>query len=210
MNTKKFLLIIVILFSVISTGHSQIRKGRYIGSFEYSVAFNSGRASDFISEPGWAGANLVFKQFVKDNVGLGLSFGWNIFGKEDENGVTELQSGTISGPQAKYFNYIPIYGCAAYYFAKSRNSSVIPYIQANVGTVYIKQRYQVGAIILDNDNWHFALGPEAGLMFKVGRDMGITLSGKYNYALDAGTTLAGDESNDYSFINANIGISYIR
>lgn len=210
MNTKKILLILVITFSVINTGFSQIRKGKYIGSFEYSVAFNTGRANDFISDPGWAGANLAFKQFVKDNVALGLSFGWNIFGVEDENGKTELSNGTITGPQAKYINYIPLYGIASYYFGNKRGSTVIPYIQANVGTVYVKQRFQIGALILDNDNWHFAAGPEAGLMFKVGKDVGISLSGKYNYCFSSGETLKGEGSNDFSFINANIGLSYIR
>lgn len=215
MNKIKFIIIIILFLGMfLSEGYSQIRQGTYLASFEYSTAFNVGRASDFLSAPGWTGGTLILKSFIKKNTAVGFTVGWNVLAKEEENGSVELQNGTtagtVSGPMAKYFNYMPLYGNVSYYFNKNRRSSVIPYVQANIGTMYIWQRAQLGIYQKDNDNWHFALGPEAGVMFKFGDNFGITVDGRYNYAFSSGSTLVGKDGNDFSFFNANIGVTYIK
>jgi len=189
---------------------SQTRRGDYIASLEYSTAINTGRASDFIDNMGWSGGTITFKKFLQNNVALGLNFGYNVVSMEDLNGVTELQNGTISGPQARYLNYAPIYATIGYYFNKSKREKFIPYIQGNIGTSYIWQRIQLGANEIDNDNWHFALGPEAGFIYRIGNGVGISLAGKYNMAFSSGEPLVKGEDNDYSFININLGLYYIR
>lgn len=193
------------------TAFSQTRNGTTIGTVEYSTAYNMGRAADYLGDPSFAGASLTFKRFVKDNVSIGLEFNWNVFSEEEENGFTEFKNGAVSGAQARYINYIPIYLTAGYHFNQSKRSTFIPYIQANVGASYIGQRLQLGVNVIDNDNWHFMFGPEAGFLYVIGSDILLTVNGKYNYALSSGDPLGSssdDDSNDYSFINANIGIGY--
>lgn len=211
MYKLKILLGTIILSALfISTANSQTRQGDYIASIEYSTAFNIGRASDYLSEPGWSGGHFTFKKFLQNNVALGLNFGFNVVSKEDLDGVTELQNGTVSGPQARYLNYAPIYATFGYYFNKSKREKFIPYIQANLGTTYIWQRLQIGANEVDNDNWHFGLGPEAGFIYRAGNGVGITLNGKYNYAFSSGDPLGKGDDNSYSFFNVNLGLYYIR
>ncbi|MBV6479431.1 MAG: hypothetical protein HGGPFJEG_02204 [Ignavibacteria bacterium] len=211
MNKIKLILGIFILSSLfLSSANSQTRQGDYIASIEWSTALNVGRASDYISEFGWSGGALTFKKFVQNNVAVGLNFNYNIISKEDLDGVTELQNGTVSGPQARYLNYAPIYANLGYYFNKSKREKFIPYIQANVGTSYVWQRLQIGANEVDNDNWHFALGPEAGFIYKTGNGVGITFNAKYNYAFSSGEPLGTGDDNSYSFLNFNLGLSYIR
>lgn len=191
-----------------NSGNSQTSRGSYTASIEYSMSFNTGRAKDYLSN-GFLGGQFTFKNFVKNNVALGLTLGGNVLAKEDEKWLSELPNGAIYGPQARYLNYAPILANVSYYFNKGR-SKVIPYIQANVGTYYIWQRLQLGVAQIDNDHWHFGFGPEAGVVINLGNTVGLTINGRYNYALSSGTNLRGEEDNDYSWINANIGLAYIR
>jgi len=211
---NKYLSIIILSLLFLNTGFCQLRQGTSLVTLEYSTAYNIGKTSDFLSKPGWAGFSFSYRSFVKNNVGLGISAGWNIFGQEDANGTSQFMynnyNTTISGPQARYINYVPLYVNASYFFSNSPNSTVIPYIQANVGTVYAKQRLQLGANLIDNNNWHFAVGPELGCIFNIDRNSGIILDGKYNYAFSSGTAINGDASNAKSFFNINLGFSYRR
>ncbi|MBK8381837.1 MAG: hypothetical protein IPL16_08095 [Ignavibacteria bacterium] len=209
-NIKIIFCILILSFIFIKDSSSQTRKGDYTSSFEYSTSFNIGRASDYISKPGWLGGQFTFKSFLKNNVAIGANFQLNVLAKEDVNGVTELPNGTISGPQARYLNYSPIYANVGYYFNKSLRGKFIPYIQANVGTIHVWQRLQVGANQIDNDTWHFGFGPEVGFVARVGYMVGITLNAKYNYALSSGETLVKSDDNSYSFFNLNLGLVYIR
>ncbi len=207
-NIKFAIIASVLLVIAVNTGFSQTRIGTSIGSVEWSMGFNSGRASDYISEPSFSGASLSFKKFIKDNVAAGITFNWNVFSKEDENGFTEFTGGAVSGAQARYINYIPIYANIGYYFNQGHRSTFIPYVQANVGAAFVGQRLQLGVNKIDNDNWHFALGPELGFLYVAGSDIFITVNGKYNYNLSAGENLRGESDNEYSYINANIGVGY--
>ena len=201
-------IVAVLLTIFVSDGFSQTRIGTSIGSVEYSMGFNTGRASDYISDPSFAGASLSFKKFVKDNVAAGITFSWNVFSKEEPNGFTEFNNGAVSGAQARYINYIPIVANIGYYFNKGHRSKFIPYVQANVGGAFIGQRLQLGINKIDNDNWHFAVGPEIGFLYVAGSDIFISANGKYNYNFSAGENLKGESENEYAYINANIGIGY--
>lgn len=202
------IIILVLLFA--NDGISQIRKGSYASSLEYSVGFNTGRAGDFISTPGWAGGQFTFKSFIAKNTALGMIFGYNIFAKEDENGVLELENGTISGVQARYINYLPIYANMSYYFVKNRNSKFMPYVAGNVGGMRVWQRAQLGVYLKDNDNWHFAVAPEAGFITALGRSVGMTLNARYNVAFSAGENLVGKDENSFNYVSLNLGFVYLR
>ncbi len=210
---KKLILVaiaILITFSLSDYANSQTRKGGYITSIEYNTTFNMGRASDFLSNPGFWAGSFQIKSFVKNNLSIGVEMGLNVVSDEEENGTTELSNGTLSGPQARYLNYTPVFATLGYHFNKTLRSKTIPYIQANVGAYYIWQRLQVGANIIDNDNWHFGLSPEVGVIFNLGSNVGLTINGRYNYAFSSGEPLGKADNNAYSFFNANIGIAYLK
>jgi hypothetical protein len=207
-NISSAIIAAIILVFIAGSAYSQTRNGTNLGSVEWSMGFNTGRASDYISEPSFSGASLTFKRFVKDNLAVGIAFNWNVFSKEEPDGYTVFANGAVSGAQARYLNYVPILATLGYYFNEGHRNKFIPYVQANVGASYVGQRLQLGVNKIDNDNWHFMIGPEAGFMYVLGSDVMMTVNGKYNYALSSGETLAGESGNDYSYFNANIGIGY--
>ena len=67
----------------------------------------------------------------------------------------------------------------------------------------------MGVYRIDNDNWHFGIAPEAGLIIPFGDPTaGLYLSGRYNYAFDSGTALGGEENNFYSYWEINVGFAF--
>lgn len=206
-------IIILILISSVTETYSQMRysyRDDFISTIEYSTSFNTGKAADYISTTGFAGFGFGFKKYVKENVTLGLYFGMDIQGKDLNNQLIELENGALYGRQARYLNYFSILANGSYYFTDKHKSRFVPYVQLNAGTYYIYQRLEVGIVQVNNDNWHFGGGPEAGLMAVLGSNVGITLNARYNYAFSSGSTLTGESGNDYSFVNVNIGLNYFR
>ncbi|MBS1518866.1 MAG: outer membrane beta-barrel protein [Bacteroidetes bacterium] len=211
MNKIKYIFLTLLILSAFTTdSFSQTRRGGYIASLDYSMTFNVGRSSDYLSNPGLWGGAMEIKSFTKNNIAVGVLIGLNVVSKQEENGSTELKNGLITGPQARYLNYSPVMASVGYYFNKGYRNKTIPYIQANVGAYYIWQRLQVGANIIDNDNWHFGAAPQVGVIFNLGKNVGFNISGRYNYAFSAGEPLGNADNNSYSFISANIGFSYLK
>ena len=126
---------------------------------------------------------------------------------EKTNESVSINNTTLTGEQGRYLNIIPLLFSASYYIRKNSSATFVPFIRGNIGTYYIMQRFDVGVYTLNNDNWHFGLSPELGFMVKASNKINIIASGRYNYAMDSGTRLSGDEKNDYSFLNANIGLT---
>jgi outer membrane protein W len=77
-----------------------------------------------------------------------------------------------------------------------------PYLGLGIGTIYDLRNTNMGLWTIEQDNWHFLLSPEAGLVFPVGPDVGLKLSAKYDYAFK--TSSAGSFSN----LNFNIGFIF--
>ena len=209
-KTIILLLIIVSVTDVYSQMHSRRYTDNFITSIEYSSSYSIGRAADYISAPGYAGFAFGFKRFVRQNTTLGLYLGWDVQNKKFDNELLELNNGAIYGRQARYLNYFSILANGSYYFGSLHESKLIPYVQLNVGTYYIYQRLELGFVQINNDNWHFGGGPEAGLMAILGDNVGITVNARYNYAFSSGKTLRDESGNDYSFMNVNIGLTYFR
>jgi len=204
------LLKIVIVICLAGILSNKVFSQSYYTSFEYSTTFNLGQAKEFISEPSWGGFSIGIKKMLNKNVFGGLVLGWNVFNKEETNVVTQINNGAVFGSYAKYYNYYPILASIGYMFNKRNKTKIIPYIQANVGAYYIYQKMKLGVYDINDDNWHFGVGPELGVIFPISREVGIVLNGKYNYALSSGTNLKGEDDNSYSFINANLGFVYMK
>lgn len=211
MKKLKFLTIIMFLSTLFVTkdGFSQIR---YSFAFEYSTAYNLGTSADYISDPSFQGFSGTFKAITPKKLVYGIELGWNVFSQETTD-ITNFENGAISGHQGRYFTYVPTLVNIGYAFQNKRQSKITPYISANVGAFYITQEFQAGVATLTNDGWNFGFGPEIGMIYNAGNGVGITLNGKYNYALSNGgtsysNTTVGD--NSYSFFNINLGIAYIQ
>jgi hypothetical protein len=213
---KLKLLTIIFLFSMFFMSNNSYSQIKYCFAFEYSTAFNAAQAADYISDPSWGGFSTSYKAITNKKLTYGIELGWNIF-SQTTTGTTQIQNGAISGYQARYYNYVPILANVGYAFQNKRQSKITPYAQVNVGTFYITQQFQAGVTTITDEGWNFGFGPEVGLIYNAGSNVGITFNAKYNYALsNGGTTFNSGSSSktvgdiDYSFFNINLGIGYIQ
>lgn len=202
----KSIFLIVIAFLISSNAFSQ-QKGKYLASIYYNMSFPVGPTNDFIDNPSFAGVSFDGKQFISNNTAIGLLFGWNVFNKE-ESGLQTFPSGAVYGNTAQYINAIPFLASVTYFTNTSSRAKTKFYMVGYVGAYDILQQLEIGVNQIENNNWHFGLAPEIGVYYQAGRTTNLTLSGRYNYAFSSGEALNGDESNEHSWINVNLGIGF--
>jgi outer membrane protein W len=90
------------------------------------------------------------------------------------------------------------------HFGKPR-SGLRPYIGLGAGAYYIKQRLEIGVMMLEVDNWHFGLMPEVGVLIPT-ESVIFIIRAKYNYAFSAGKSI-GKDAIDISYVSLNVGVS---
>lgn len=202
----KSILIIVLTILVSSSSFAQ-QKGKYLASIYYDMSFPVGRTSDFVKNPSFAGVQFDGKQFISNKTAIGLLFGWNVFSKQND-GLQTFQNGAIYGSTAAYVNALPFMASATYFPNTSRNAKTKFYMVGYVGAYDILTQVSAGVVTLESNNWHFGIAPEIGVYYQAGRTTNLTLSTRYNFAFSSGEALNGDDSNEQSWININLGIGY--
>ncbi len=200
--------ILIIVFTVlISASSFGQQKGKYMASIYYNMSFPVGRSNDFVKNPSFAGVSFDGKQFINNKTAIGLLFGWNVFSKEN-SGLQTFKNGAIYGNTASYVNALPFLASVTYFPNTSRSAKTKFYMTGYVGAYDILSQVEIGVATLESNNWHFGLAPEIGVYYQAGRTTNLTLSTRYNYAFSSGTAVNGDDSNEQSWININLGIGY--
>jgi outer membrane protein W len=114
----------------------------------------------------------------------------------------------VTGSQLKYINAFPMLVNATYYF-KPSEQSVVPFVSFGTGTYFITQKYQLGVWEIENDNWHFGIATEAGILFRIENKVGFNTSARLNYAFDSGVSITGSDDNDLSYWTINAGFTVL-
>jgi len=179
-----------------------------------NISWNMGlpvnKTEEYLNDVSYRGFSISGRRFIDKQNSIGFATGWNIFDEkinEPINIQREQGSGVISGTQIRTINSFPLLVGFHHHFGRSDDMRL--FLGINAGTYYILQRLEMGVFIIDNDNWHFGLAPEAGLIIPVSDDgTGIQLNARFNYAYDSGTSFGGDENNYYSFWDFGIGFSF--
>ena len=201
MNLKYFILL------VIFSGTTALAQ-QTMSQVSWEVGFPVAHTSEFLGRNSFAGFGLDYGKFLDESTSFKLHIGWNLFDERVEDPINfsnESISGTISGVQIRTINIFPILLGYNIYLGDGRETR--PYIGMNAGTYWIGQRLDIGVYKFQSDNWHFGIAPEFGFIIPVGRTTDFVVSGRYNYAFDAGTSVGGRENNFYSYWNIAIGIS---
>ena len=171
----------------------------------YNISIPDGDTADFISETSWRGMGLEWRWDREGDlpVTFGFSMAWHVFSQR-LTGTQQLESGAVSGVQDRYLNSLPFLLTAHYTMGSPRGIQL--YFGGGLGAQYVVQRLQLGINVLEESNWHFAIVPEAGLMFPLGTIHGI-FNVKYDYAVEAGSYIGGD-SRDWQYFGVNVGVVY--
>ena len=84
-------------------------------SMTYAVGFATGDLGNFISQPSWRGFNVELLKMTSTKIGVGGSFGWNVFYQENDFDTYTKGTASLSGKQYRYSNNLPILANVDYY-----------------------------------------------------------------------------------------------
>jgi len=186
-----FLTTLLLLLSLNVFGQSKF-------SASYSVGFPTGETSDFFDSTSWIGFNIDYHYFIKEELAIGFSTGWQVF-NENIGFVTEtMGTETISGIRYNYLNSVPVLVTGSYYFSADKSFS--PYASLGIGLVYNKLDEDTGIFRTENNGWTFSVRPEIGVDFEIGYNLAIRSALKYNYAG------SGNKLPSLSYATFNIGL----
>jgi opacity protein-like surface antigen len=195
----KQLVFLCLLVVMMSTGsYAQ----RVYGLISYDLSYPLSSTGDFVDNNMSArGGGIEFGGFINDRVSIGIGASWNVFYKNVGRVTFTDNSTTITGKQFRYFNAVPIYGMARYFFRLVEQQSLLPFVGFGTGALYGRQRIDVGLFSGSFRGWQFGLFPEAGLQYKLRSGVGVVLSGRYNHGFE------NDNLPTTSFIGVNLGLT---
>jgi opacity protein-like surface antigen len=200
-----FTTFLVLLFSV------PLQAQDLVTLVDWGISYPMSDTKDYIgSRASWRGVSLDVRKYVGDGVAsFGGRFGWHVM---DSGAVTETISirtdelnGDVSGTQFRYLNSFPMMGVVHVYFGDP--SRVNAYVGAGVGMYYIKQRFEIGLLATEQNNWHFGIAPEFGVNVPVGDSISANFSIVYNYAAKTGSDVSGNEVG-HQYLVFNIGLGF--
>jgi len=152
---------------------------------------------DFISNESFRGFCIEGRKFFGPNVSAGASASWHVFDQQTSEPMT-VDNITVSGKQYRYINSFPLFLNAHYHTGSPRGTRL--YLGANIGAQYVKQRLDIGLTSFNEDNWHFGMAPELGMLLPFGHAH-ILVSGKFHWAIAGGDT-------DQSYFSLGVGFAY--
>lgn len=163
-------------------------------SIQYSLAFG-GTINDFITSTSVRGATFEYKIMPQPNLGIGLDAGWNHF--YERRAYDTYTSGTqsLSGVQYRYTNSVPIFVTTSYFF--SPGDKINPFVGLGVGTIFFSRYMDMGQFRITDEEWHFALKPEFGVLVSLAPDMDLILA----YRLMNGFATSDSEQQNYMTFN---------
>jgi len=164
----------------------------------YGVASTTSDTKDFIDDTSWRNWGLDILARVKPNTAVGVYFGWNIF-NDITTDVTSLDNVDVGGTQFRYINSFPML-VTVRQFTGSPGAFRF-YYGGGVGAQYDKNRVDVGQWRIEDNQWHFAVAPEIGVLLPAGPDAKWFVNFKYDYAFKA-----ADRTRSY--FQLNIGVAW--
>ena len=167
---KKITIIAAIFLSALAARGQDV-----IWKMAYEVAFPFSATKEFADQTSWRGLSLDFDRFLNDNMAVGLGLSWNVFLEKEPDRYFEYNDMLIHGTQVRYVNNIPILARFSWY---QPTGDFDTYFTAGVGTVWQETRREIGLWAFQDNYWQFALSPEAGIIFPIGRTY-LTAKVKY-------------------------------
>jgi hypothetical protein len=171
-------------------------------AFSYSMGFGTGDLGDFITKASFRGGNIDYRQMVSPNIGVGLSVGWNTFYQSEGKDSYTYGNSTLTGHQYRYSNNMPLLAGVTYYFKPGEK--VNPFVGLGIGTMYTKRNTDMNLYTVEQEAWGFALAPEVGILYGLGDEAAVFVSGKFNNSFKAGNELTEAQS----YFTLNVGFAF--
>ena len=167
-------------------------------SFQYATGFGTGDLGDYISAPSFRGGLIEYRKAIKDNVLVGVDFGWNVFYEKKDADTYTSGTEALSGVQYRTQNALPMLVSAEYFLAT--DNALKPYVGLGIGTMYLERSTDMGQWRLEENPWSFAVKPELGLLYEMSFSTSFKLAAKYYNGFKTGQL----ENQGYFSISAGL------
>ena len=198
--TKIFLLILSIFlleFIIIIEAFPQRLHLKKIITYNVTVPFANTR--DFINKTSFRGGTFELREMMGDNsFSLGAAAGWHVFNEVEYSTFNEGNI-SITGKQYRTINSFPL--LLTYHKYNGEDEEKLrTYYGGGLGMQRILTSLELGPFSSLNKQWHFALAPEAGLIYPISYRYSLLGSLKFNYAFKK----SANPNTAYLSINAGI------
>lgn len=197
----KKILTIVFFCSLWSMTYIYGQQGSHV-SVQYEMSFATGDLSDYISKPSFRGFSVQYRYAVTDFLLVGADAGWNVFYEKMDYDSYTVGTATLSGVQWRTQNEVPLLVAADYVILP--DNKIRPYIGLGLGTIYTERATDMGMWRLEQNPWHFALKPEAGVLVDMSPTTAFKLSAKYLTGFAAGDL----ETQGYFTVSAGLAFGF--
>jgi hypothetical protein len=190
--------IAIVAAALVLVGATEARAQEWFWGGAYSTVLPLSNTKEFNDGFSWRGVMIEGRKVLNQNASVGVTFGWHIM-NDKQSGTVEFEQGAIDGTAFTYTNAFPVMANAHYYLGQRGGPR--PFLGANVGTNIIERRAEIGLFALTENNWHFAVAPEVGIVVPLGWYVRGMLSARWHYMTSAGSTPS------QQYVSFNIGIA---
>ncbi|HZV44547.1 MAG TPA: outer membrane beta-barrel protein [Saprospiraceae bacterium] len=170
-------------------------------SMTYAVGFGTGDLGDFNSQVSWRGFQIDMHKMLDLKMGLGGSFGWNVFYDEKDYDTYTDGTASLSGKQYRYTNALPLLASFNYYMNPGQKANF--FVGLGTGVTYIRRNTDMNLYTIEQEAWAFTLAPEIGIEIQNNLNNAFTIAVKYFNGL-----AAGDFDKTQSYITLNVGWTF--
>ena len=170
-------LIAIAVFTLVVFTQSAYSQQSGYWSFQYAMGFGTGDLGEYISAPSFRGGLIEYRKAIKDNLLVGVDFGWNVFYEKKDHDSYTRETETLSGIQYRTQNALPMLVSAEYFL--STDKPLKPYVGLGIGTMYTERATDMGTWRLEENPWSFAVKPELGLLYELSFSTSFKLAAKY-------------------------------
>lgn len=200
---KKLFILAVILFMGAVSTQAQLLHNLYAISWEAS--FPVGQT--FVSKASFLGGKFEYRHFVKRNVSIGATIGWNNYEEYVPRQTYENadQTQAITTDNQRFIFNLPLTADGFYYFEKGKIFR--PYVGLGLGAQYSSQAAYFNIYLKEDKNWGFVARPQIGayIPFSEFSHNGLMLGAGYNFSTNKNETF---RINNMQSFWVSIGVSF--
>jgi hypothetical protein len=200
---KSLLITCLTVFVLENANRVAAQQGVLKMTISASVAAPQGQFKDYADKTTLRGANVSFIYGINSRFGAGLDAGFQDFYKKFPRAMYKLEDGSdLSAVISNSVQAIPLLAILKYALTAK---GIQPYLSAAAGGAIIINREYVGEFVNEFNKFTWAIRPALGVYipFKKEGEVGLNLSGYYNYAGYKGNGLT-----NLSYAGITIGVGF--
>jgi len=171
-------------------------------SLLYSVGVPTGALGDHTAGMSWRGVTFEWQKFINPDVSVGINLAYSVYYDDLGFGSYTIDNATLSGHQYRYNNLFPMAVNGQYHFNSAGMNTLKPYIGLGIGTIYDLRNTDMGMWTIEENNWHFMVSPEVGLIYDLNMATGIKFSVRYDNAFKI------SDADAFGNLNLNLGFVF--